>query len=75
MGHSIDKPQFLNGEHYAYWNDRIMFFIKGKDFHLWYIVEDGSFVSHSSEGEERDDIGSPKTKRDFAEKFKTFQTY
>ncbi|KAK8997957.1 hypothetical protein V6N11_012492 [Hibiscus sabdariffa] len=44
MSHSIDKPPFFNGEHYAYLNNRMMFFIKGKDFHLWDIVEDGPFM-------------------------------
>ncbi|KAK8686489.1 hypothetical protein V6N13_125514 [Hibiscus sabdariffa] len=44
MAQSIDKPPFFNGEHYAYWKNRTMFFIKAKDFHLWDIVEHGPFV-------------------------------
>ncbi|KAK9015014.1 hypothetical protein V6N11_006144 [Hibiscus sabdariffa] len=48
MAQSIDKPPFFNGEHYAYWKNRMMFFIKAKDFHLWDIVEDGPFVPTTS---------------------------
>ncbi|KAK8562865.1 hypothetical protein V6N12_010929 [Hibiscus sabdariffa] len=44
MAQSIDKPAFFNGEHYAYWKNKLMLFIKAKDFHLWDIVEDGPFV-------------------------------
>ncbi|KAK8523033.1 hypothetical protein V6N13_076259 [Hibiscus sabdariffa] len=31
MAQSIDKPPYFNGEHYAYWKNRMMFFIKGPD--------------------------------------------
>ncbi|KAK8516139.1 hypothetical protein V6N13_025657 [Hibiscus sabdariffa] len=51
MAQSIDKPPFFNGEHYAYWKNRMMFFIKAKDFHLWDIVEDGPFVPTKSRSE------------------------
>ncbi|KAK8535960.1 hypothetical protein V6N12_012623 [Hibiscus sabdariffa] len=51
MVHSIDKPPLFNGEHYAYWKNRMMFFIKAKDFHLWDIVEDGPFVPTTSRSE------------------------
>ncbi|KAK8681467.1 hypothetical protein V6N13_053870 [Hibiscus sabdariffa] len=51
MAQSIDKPPFFNGEHYAYWKNRMMFFIKAKDFHLWDIVEDGPFVPTKSKSE------------------------
>ncbi|KAL4368061.1 hypothetical protein GQ457_05G030480 [Hibiscus cannabinus] len=44
MVHSIDKPPYFNGEHYAYWKNMMMFFIKADDFHLWDIIEDGSFM-------------------------------
>ncbi|KAL4335926.1 hypothetical protein GQ457_07G007370 [Hibiscus cannabinus] len=51
MAHSIDKPPFFNSEHYAYWKKRMIFFIKAKDFHLWDIVEDGTFVPTTSRSE------------------------
>ncbi|KAK8997690.1 hypothetical protein V6N11_012235 [Hibiscus sabdariffa] len=51
MAHSIDKPPFFNGEHYAYWKNKMMFFIKAKNFHLWDIVEDGPFVPTTSRSE------------------------
>ncbi|KAK8660034.1 hypothetical protein V6N13_050970 [Hibiscus sabdariffa] len=51
MAQSIDKPPFFNGEHYAYWKNRMMFFIKAKDFHLWYVFEDGPFVPTKSKSE------------------------
>ncbi|KAK8662540.1 hypothetical protein V6N13_092113 [Hibiscus sabdariffa] len=51
MAQSTDKPPFFNGEHYAYWKNRMMFFIKAKDFHLWDIVEDGPFVPTKSKSE------------------------
>ncbi|KAL4297106.1 hypothetical protein GQ457_12G013110 [Hibiscus cannabinus] len=35
MVQSIDKPTFFNWEHYAYWKNRMIFFIKAKDFQLW----------------------------------------
>ncbi|KAL4295481.1 hypothetical protein GQ457_12G014700 [Hibiscus cannabinus] len=51
MVQSIDKPPFFNGEHYAYWKNRMIFFIKAKDFHLWDIVEDGPFVPTTTKSE------------------------
>ncbi|KAK8658589.1 hypothetical protein V6N13_036792 [Hibiscus sabdariffa] len=48
MAHSINKPPYFNGEHYAYWKNMMIFFIKAKDFHLWDIVEDGPFVPTTS---------------------------
>ncbi|KAK9037137.1 hypothetical protein V6N11_022059 [Hibiscus sabdariffa] len=51
MAQSIDKSPFFNGEHYAYWKNRMMFFVKAKDFHLWDIVEDGPFVPTTSRSE------------------------
>ncbi|KAK8508418.1 hypothetical protein V6N12_020199 [Hibiscus sabdariffa] len=51
MAQSIDKPPFFNGEHYAYWKNRMMFFIKAKHFQLWDIVEDGPFVPTTSRSE------------------------
>ncbi|KAL4347698.1 hypothetical protein GQ457_17G010230 [Hibiscus cannabinus] len=41
---SIDKPPYFNGEHYVYWKNMMIFFIKGKDFYQWDIIEDGPFV-------------------------------
>ncbi|KAK8661917.1 hypothetical protein V6N13_091505 [Hibiscus sabdariffa] len=51
MAHSIDKPPFFNGEHCACWKNRMMLFIKAKDFNLWDRVEDGPFVPTRSESE------------------------
>ncbi|KAL4285240.1 hypothetical protein GQ457_16G021070 [Hibiscus cannabinus] len=48
MAHSIDKSPYFNDEHYAYWKNRLMFFIKAKDIHLWDIIEDGPFVPTKS---------------------------
>ncbi|KAK8685389.1 hypothetical protein V6N13_041392 [Hibiscus sabdariffa] len=51
MAQSIVKPSFFNGEHYAYWKNIMMSFIKAKDFHLWDIVVDGPFVPTTSRSE------------------------
>ncbi|KAL4319951.1 hypothetical protein GQ457_18G011400 [Hibiscus cannabinus] len=51
MAQSIDKPPYFNDEHYAYWKNGMMFFIKGKDFHLWDIIEDGPFMPTMSKSE------------------------
>ncbi|KAL4285376.1 hypothetical protein GQ457_16G007040 [Hibiscus cannabinus] len=51
MVHSINKSSYSNGEHYAFWKNRMVFFIKAKDFNLWDIVEDGLFVPTTSRSE------------------------
>ncbi|KAL4388492.1 hypothetical protein GQ457_09G022580 [Hibiscus cannabinus] len=44
MAQSIDKPPYFIGEHYFHWKNNMVLFIRGKDYHLWDLVEDGSFV-------------------------------
>ncbi|GMJ03030.1 hypothetical protein HRI_003972200 [Hibiscus trionum] len=51
MAQSIDKPPFFDGTHYAHWKIKMKFFIKSRDYELWDIVEDGSFVPQRSKAE------------------------
>ncbi|KAL4313229.1 hypothetical protein GQ457_01G021870 [Hibiscus cannabinus] len=44
MAQSIDKPPYFNGANYSYWKNRMMFFMKSLDYHLWDIILDGPFV-------------------------------
>ncbi|GMI71884.1 hypothetical protein HRI_000857700 [Hibiscus trionum] len=48
MAQSIDKMPFFDGTQYAHWKTRMKFFIKSKDYKLWDIVEDGTFVPQQS---------------------------
>ena len=37
----VNKPPFFNGANYAYWKNRMMYFIQESDMGAWNAVEEG----------------------------------
>ncbi|MQM02951.1 hypothetical protein Taro_035720 [Colocasia esculenta] len=42
-GQSVTRPPFFDGEDYQYWKMRMECFIRGTDFDLWQVIEQGDF--------------------------------
>ncbi|MQL68696.1 hypothetical protein Taro_001007, partial [Colocasia esculenta] len=43
-GQSVTIPPFFDGEDYQYWKMRMECFIRGTDFDLWQVIEQGDFA-------------------------------
>lgn len=43
----LNKLAFFNGEVYAYWKEKIIFFIEAMSCDIWDVVKNSSFCSHS----------------------------
>ncbi|EOY03432.1 Uncharacterized protein TCM_018491 [Theobroma cacao] len=43
-GHSIQRPPFFSGKHYAYWKKIMEMFIQSIDLDVWNVILDGLYV-------------------------------
>ncbi|KAE8665793.1 C-terminal binding protein AN [Hibiscus syriacus] len=48
----VNKPHFFNGANYAYWKNKMIYFIQASDMRAWNIIED-IYIKPSSEGDTR----------------------
>ncbi|MQM16239.1 hypothetical protein Taro_049193 [Colocasia esculenta] len=43
-GQSVNRPPLFDGEDYTYWKTRMEYFLRGFDFQIWFIMEEGDLV-------------------------------
>ena len=42
-GQSVTRPPFFDGKDYQYWKMQMECFIRGTDFDLWQVIEQGDY--------------------------------
>ncbi|MQM05035.1 hypothetical protein Taro_037845 [Colocasia esculenta] len=54
-GQFVNRPPLFDGEDYTYWKTRMDYFLKGHDYQIWSIIEEGDLLVTNEKAQWTDD--------------------